>query len=416
MGSTRTAGVAATSTGVDRSERITRLARHLSEAVLLLACFVGSPSAAAITGYEVVSETRAADDATSKSALVECPDGKFVLGGGVHTFSAATPTPYTPATIWLNAPQLGPGVATSWNGGAHCDCPGAPSWGLRVDVICGDATGLEQVTATGPVNTNDSRFTQAICTAGNIAIGGGAQTLGAVESTALLESVESTAGGFGLEPGWAASARGPAASNWNVRAIALCADASTNVIATASTSSATITGPDLSHATACPEGMIAISGEAQAVAVDNATATDDARLTVFGPDGPIEAPTGWVATARRPATNTAEWRLTVGVICVPEPAGGASGSAVLIALALLARSGAAGVGGRVVRGGPPPGPGSDGRDASNGPRSLRLPPSIAMADGSPATGGAGRHAFRRVCTKVRGSESAGPDGPRRETR
>jgi hypothetical protein len=196
--------------------------------------------------------------------------------------------------------------------------------------------GLENVTATAPPVGNASKFTQAICTDGNVALGGGALTLGAVETTALLQSVESTTGAFGFDAGWAGAARG-AAAGWNLTVRGICADPDANPIATASTSSATLTVPDLTHTTACPEGMVAIGGEAQALPINNATGTDDARLTALGPDGPPDAPTGWTATARRPGTNTAEWRLTVGVICVPEPAGAALGAAAASALAAVAR-------------------------------------------------------------------------------
>lgn len=285
-------------------------------AVLLFAAGV-APSVADVTGYEVVSATSPALSNASKSLLVECPEGKFALGGGTSTFGAGVPASHTPATIWMNAPTGFP-VATGWNGAAHCDCPAAANWGLRVDVICGEAPGLERVSSFTPLSSNDTRFTQAICSVGNAALSGGAQTSGAVSSTALLESVESTAAAYGFDSGWAASARGPASSTWSLQSVAICADAAATAPVSNYTSTATSTGPDLLQVSACPDGLVAIGGAARAVPINNATGADDARLTAIAPDGPIDAPTGWTATARRPASNTAEWRLTVGVVCVPE--------------------------------------------------------------------------------------------------
>ncbi len=310
--------------------------RSLAFAATIVLAGAAAPSAADVTGYEVVSATSPAANNTSKSLLVECPDGKFALGGGTSTFGAFVPTSSTPATIWMNAPAGLP-IATGWNGAAHCDCLAAANWGLRVDVICGDAPGLERVNAFAPSNSNDSKFTQAICAEGNGALSGGAQTSGAVSSTALLESVESTEAAYGFDFGWAATARGPASNTWGLQAIAICADAAATATVATYTSTVISTAPDLLHTTACPDGLIAIGGAARALPINNATGTDDARLTAIAPDGPSTAPTGWSATARRPATNTAEWQLTVGVVCVPEPASAVLASGAVLALVALTR-------------------------------------------------------------------------------
>lgn len=304
-------------------------------AAVLLFAVAAAPSVADVTGYEVVSATSPAASNTSKSLLVECPDGKFALGGGTSTFGAGVPASHTPATIWMNAPAGFP-IATGWNGAAHCDCPAAANWGLRVDVICGEAPGLERVNSFTPLSSNDTRFTQAICSVGNAALSGGAQTSGSISSTALLESVESTAAAYDFNAGWAASARGPASSSWGLQSVAICADAATTTVANY-TSTATSTGPDLLHVSTCPDGLVAIGGAARAVPINNATGTDEARLTSIAPDGPTAAPTGWTATARRPASNTAEWRLTVGVVCVPEAEASPLASVAMLALGAAAR-------------------------------------------------------------------------------
>lgn len=285
-----------------------------------LAVLVTTQAGAAVTGYEVVSESLVATTVANKSNIVSCPEGKFALGGGVTTLDIdGNPTEgETLATIWLSAPFDIP--ATGWNGAAYTtDSPSLVAWGLRVDVICGNADGLERVTNFAPLNINASKFTQAICPLGKSPLSGGAQTSGAVSSTQLHESVDSIDAAYGFDPGWAAAARGPATTGWNIQATALCADTATAGTSSVYESTLVTTADNLAKQTDCPEGLVALGGSARAVPVNNSTATGGARLTAIGPVGPADAPTGWTAMVRRPAANNADWLLSVGVVCVPEP-------------------------------------------------------------------------------------------------
>ena len=306
--------------------------RRFRLCVLLVVLGAARSAAAAVGGYEVVSESLLASTAAAKSLTVSCPAGKEVLGGGVATLDVDGDAfeSETAATIWATVPFGVP--PTGWLGAAYTtDSPSLVAWGLRVSVICGDAAGLERVTDFAPLSSNSSKFTQAICPAGKRPLSGGAQTSGVPTQTSLLESVESTDAAYGLEPGWAALARGPAAATWNIQPIALCAD---ELAADASVyeSTAVSSADDLVKTTDCPAGLVAVGGSARAVWVGGTSGTDGARLTAVAPDGPLDAPTGWTATARRPAATDAEWRLSVGVVCVPEPLRGELACAAVAAL------------------------------------------------------------------------------------
>jgi hypothetical protein len=312
-----------------------------------LAAAPAADAVAAVTGYEVLSESLTADTNATKSHIVSCPEGKLAFGGGTTTLDVDGDSVEgeTLATIWLSAPFGVP--ATGWSGAAYTtDSPSLVEWGLRVDVICGNADGLERVFAIAPLTSNAEKFTQAICPDGKSPLSGGAQTSGVVSSTQLHESVDSIDAAYGVEPGWAAVARGPATTTWNVQAIALCADTATAGTTSEYETTPVVSADAISNQTYCPAGLVAVGGSARAVAVNNATAMDGARLTAIGPIGPSGAPNGWFAMVRRPAANDADWRLSVGVVCAPEPDAGAF---ALVALLAVARSR---VGRALVRGGP----------------------------------------------------------------
>jgi hypothetical protein len=214
--------------------------------------------------------------------------------------------------------------------------PAPEPWGLRVEVICGNATGYQAVTAAPPLSSNASKFTQALCPEGKVPLGGGAQTSGAVSSTLLQESVDAVEAAYGFDPGWAAMARGPATNGWNVQAAALCVDEAAHELASVYEGTFTTTGSVRTHTAVCPEGWLAVGGSVRMEPVNSATATGQARLTDHGPSGPAGAPNAWTGMARRPVEASGEWRLWVGVTCVPEPGASALGAAAIAAISLRA--------------------------------------------------------------------------------
>jgi hypothetical protein len=316
--------------------------RIVRSAALGLVVALAAARAGAVTGYEVVSDVIAPSTVSSKSRTVTCPEGTFALGGGTTTLDVDgnAVDGETLATIWASAPFAAP--AATWTGAAYTTAdPSLVAWGLRVDVICGDTPGLETVTAFAPSSSNATKFTQALCPAGKVAIGGGARTSGTISTTQIHESVDSVDAAYGVDPGWAAVARGTAASTWNVQSVALCADDDVEATFVYETTSIT-TADALAKTTECPEPLVAISGSARTEPVNNATAANGARLTAIGPTGPVHAPTGWFAMVRRGAANDAEWRLAVGVACAaPEPARASLALAAVAVLAIARRGSAA---------------------------------------------------------------------------
>jgi len=311
------------------------MARILGGTCAAIVVLAAAHASAAVVGYEVLSSSIAPSTTGIKSLLVQCPEGKVALGGGTTTLDVdgnATDGE-TVATIWMSMPFGFPPFG--WNGAAISADPAPTPWGLRVEVICGNATGYEAVTDAPPISTNASKFTQALCPAGKVPLGGGAQ---ATSSSALLQdSVDAVEAAYGVDPGWAVSARGPATSSWNVVAAALCVDEAAQELASVYEGTFTSTGSVRTHTAVCPDGWRAVGGSVRMEAVNSATATAQARLTDHGPSGPPGAPNAWTGMARRPAESSGEWRIWVGVTCVPEPGAGALGAAAIAALASLSR-------------------------------------------------------------------------------
>ena len=86
---------------------------------------------AAITGYEVVSESSANNSNAIKTVDVECPAGKVIVGGGAGIYGAFSGVAITHSGILIGSP-------TKWRGTGQEIVSNASSWSLRVDVICID--------------------------------------------------------------------------------------------------------------------------------------------------------------------------------------------------------------------------------------------------------------------------------------
>lgn len=87
-----------------------------------------------ISGYELVHNASAFDSTDQKSALVNCPEGKRVVGGGTDV------SPFTePTAVKQNFPFEGPPVY-GWFGTAYETTPTAHSWSLFVYAICANVS------------------------------------------------------------------------------------------------------------------------------------------------------------------------------------------------------------------------------------------------------------------------------------
>jgi len=87
-----------------------------------------------ITGYEFVHNASAFDSTNQKSALVNCPEGKRVVGGGTDV------SPFSePIAVKQNFPFEGP-PAYGWFGTAYETTATAGSWSVFVYAICGNVS------------------------------------------------------------------------------------------------------------------------------------------------------------------------------------------------------------------------------------------------------------------------------------
>jgi hypothetical protein len=87
-----------------------------------------------ISGYELVHNASAFDSTNQKSALVNCPEGKRVVGGGTDVSPFSEPT-----AVKQNFPFEGPPVY-GWFGTAYETTPTSNSWNVFVYAICANVS------------------------------------------------------------------------------------------------------------------------------------------------------------------------------------------------------------------------------------------------------------------------------------
>jgi hypothetical protein len=87
-----------------------------------------------ISGYELVHNASASDSTNQKSALVNCPAGKRVVGGGTDVSPFSEPT-----AVKQNFPFEGP-PAYGWFGTAYETTPTAANWSVFVYAICANVS------------------------------------------------------------------------------------------------------------------------------------------------------------------------------------------------------------------------------------------------------------------------------------
>jgi len=82
-----------------------------------------------ISGYELVHNASAFDSTNAKSALVNCPGSKKVIGGGTDV------SPFTePTAVRQSFPFTG--NSSGWFGNAYETTPTSENWSLFVYAIC----------------------------------------------------------------------------------------------------------------------------------------------------------------------------------------------------------------------------------------------------------------------------------------
>jgi hypothetical protein len=248
--------------------------------------------AVAPPGLERVSAT-SAGTSTNKSATASCPAGKRVLGTGGEIAAAGGEVALD--DILPNGPLSSVGVQGSE------DEDGTPAaWTVTAYAICGAAVaGLERQLGESPTDSEPAKTASAHCSPGKQVIGAGAQLVdgsGRLLSAIAVFGSEVNARGIEDEDG--------TATDWQVRAFAICAG---TALRRAETTEASSFAKSL-FAPGCAVGKRSIGGGGQ----------------IDGGQGQtrIQVGSGGFAHGSEDETGTQDsWSLTTYRICATTPTG-----------------------------------------------------------------------------------------------
>jgi hypothetical protein len=258
--------------------------------------------AAEIRNYETVTALSATDSTSSKSLTVDCPPFTTALGGGASTLGADGSV-----GISDSRPSGGP-PATRWLGAARELVDTNDPWQLRVDVLCGEIAGYENLTQAGALSTDSFQTATLACDNGKTVIGGGASTSGPSLRQTLVTSLLE----FILQDEWQIGAQDYGASTsssaWGVEVDAICSDASDfDVISAVSPTDGFSPKEAVVN---CPSGKVPVSGGA----FISGNLNSALRFSRPKDDDSGGDPVGWIASAQSDSTL---WYLEVDVLCAP---------------------------------------------------------------------------------------------------
>jgi hypothetical protein len=210
----------AAASGGARSWR-SRMGRASPLLVLAVLATQGPPTSVALADTQTVrvSTTSASSVSNFKSQPANCPVGKKLVGTGYNINNGNREV-----RISYVIPN---GTLTGVSVGAVVDADGyAGSWSLTATAVCTSAplTGLEQVSGPSAFNLSNPKAGVATCPDGKMLLGTGFYLWGS-SSGVVIEGVTpySTTDSVTVR---AAHGQIPAAGNWSVSAIAICADES----------------------------------------------------------------------------------------------------------------------------------------------------------------------------------------------
>jgi hypothetical protein len=186
-------------------------------------------------------------NSTNKTVTVTCPAGKRLLGAGADISGGGREVVVQDIRVDSLTSVTAQGVE---------DQDGTASdWLVSAYAICSNPVHLlERVVATSPSNSLKAKSATATCPAGKRVVGGGGEVggiggqvvLGHIRPSDLLDSFTAHA----------AEDEDGTASNWTVRAFAICASVSKRVVATSPTDSS----PSKELYAHCPSDMEATGG------------------------------------------------------------------------------------------------------------------------------------------------------------
>ncbi len=271
------------------------------------------------------------------SVRVMCPAGTQAVSGGIDPANVLTVKVTSSAPIYAdNNNRLifrsdGPNpAAVGWQVSAKNDDSAAQT--IRAAVVCAGAyIGNTSTLVTTSSNFGAGNFgvVAAICPAGSVALGGGAD-LDNVFTMAVTSSAPTfggtrlllTASGRNPAPnGWQATARNDSSTSMKFKVAVICSTAAagrtTAVVAGAQPASP---GSFASARLPCPSGSATVGGGVDTGNVIRMTVTSSAPVfpdpnarTLFRSDGADQAPVGWQVSARN--DDSAAQATSIAVIC-----------------------------------------------------------------------------------------------------
>lgn len=264
----------------------------------------------ALTGYQVVSAETAVNTATSKNQSVSCPAGAKALGAGWAALDS-TNAIYNDFIATYFEPSFD---GASWTVRAKLAFGGAPSWKLRLSVLCSATTaltGYEVHAAETAVSTATALHLDHACPAGKRAVGAGWSVLDS--TSAILEGAASY-----FEPSFDGASWGVRAkklstftASWKLRSRVVCVNQTAlpgYEVVLSETAANTVAVKQLG--TACPAGKTATGA---------GWADLDSTAAILDGSGHYSMPSyngaSWLTTVRNNSGFSPTWKLRVRAIC-----------------------------------------------------------------------------------------------------
>lgn len=267
-------------------------------------------AAQALTGYLVVSAETSVTTATSKIQSVGCPVGTKALGAGWAALDS-TNAIYNNFIATYSEPNFD---GASWTTRAKILSAGAPSWKLRISVLCGAAsalTGYEVHSAETAVSTVTVQHLDHACPTGKRAVGAGWSVLDA--TSAILEGAASYFEASFDGASWSVRAKklSTFTASWKLRSRVVCVNQTAlpgyEVVFS---ESAVNTVAIKQLGTPCPAGKTATGAGWAALDSTSAILDGSGHYSMPSYNG-----TSWLTTVRNNSGFSPSWKLRVRAIC-----------------------------------------------------------------------------------------------------
>ncbi len=280
--------------------------RRLVIAILL--CLAARPGLAVVLGYEVVTGSSLVDSSTYKNVSLNCPPGKFVLGGGARVIGSAPGLALDTSGPFTVPPP------TDWIADAVETIPTNDNWSLEVNLICGVVPDYEVIMLEGAADSTDEKSQIVSCPAGKQVLGGGTRLWGTNSANVVL-TASGPVGPAAAPTGWRSGAHEVVSlgNAWGLRTDVFCGNVLGYEVSTAigledsTEPKSTLLVPPILP------GQVLIGGGAQLFGLIAGTG-----LLASDADGPVNNPLAWLGSARELVATPDAWGLRVDAFVASE--------------------------------------------------------------------------------------------------